>query len=344
MGSTTFITPMLIATLLGVEPARASLNQAEAMAAAAAVNRRGSDQSLENSTTSAMKAMLDLNAQNQPGAVKNGYKAFGEYRTSEDLDVVRMKNRIRQIDLFTSNLTVNTPVPAWALKKEEFRTTFARLDPKFLRQGEAGKVADEFERKSGMKREDFLRRMGKASELSLSPDDPRLAQKVMGQFASFVDDIPNEEFRENVKKQIDGVSSVARANMIKDGAKKIFEVLASYKITLAPVVAAVAQGAASFGDSPRLPASAEAGAAAEPAAQSRAARAEDPLQATKKSFFDEMAPRDADFRGLHRENFSGDPLGSVMLTALDEQGETSIFRQVSRRYRALLPKLELRKE
>lgn len=335
---------ILVTALLGAgTPAHASLNQADAMAAAAAINRRGSDQSLQNSTTSAMKAMLELNAQNQPGALKNGYKAFGEYRTSEDLDTVRMKNRIRQIDLFTSNATVTTSVPEWAKKKEDFRTSYGRLDPKFLHEGEAGKVAEEFERKSGMKREVFLSKIAKASEHDLSPDDPRLAEKVMSRFVSFVDDIPNDEFRENVKKQVDSVSGVSRASLITDGAKRVFEVLAAYKVTLSPVTVATGETAA---ESARLP-SAAAMAAASPApvvAIARSGRAEDPLSATKKSFFQEMAPRDADLRGLQQEGFAGDPLGSVMQAALDEQGESSIFRQVSRRYRAIAPRLTLLKE
>jgi len=172
--STSFIFALTLVAASLSSALASNMNQAEALAAAASVNRSGSDESLQNSTTSAMRAMLELNNQNRPGAMKNGYKAFGEYRTSEDLDVVRMKNRIRQIDLFTNNVSIHTQIPAWTKNKEVFTTTYGRLDPSFLRKGEAAKVAEEFERKSGMRREDFLKRMAVASESRISGNDPNL--------------------------------------------------------------------------------------------------------------------------------------------------------------------------
>lgn len=338
---------MFLAMVLGAVPshfARADMNQAEALAAAAAVNRSGSDESMQNSTTSAMQAMLELNNQNRPGAMKNGYKAFGEYRTSENLDIVRMKNRIRQIDLFTNNVSIHTKVPAWAKNKEVFATTYSRLDPKFLRQGEAGKIADEFEKKSGMKREVFLKHMAKASESNISDKDPNLTEKVLGRFASFVDEIPNEEFRSNVKKQIEAVSPDSQASLIRDGVEHLFDVLAKYGVSVAPKVALLPEPAPY--EATRAPSSVASSPSAFTGVMEapRSARAEDPLLASKKNFVQEMASQDADFRGLGREKFSGDPIGSVMQTALEEQSETSIFRQVSRRYRAVTPALSQVKE
>lgn len=341
-----FSIPLLFLALAALPGANAhaDMNQAEALAAAAAVNRSGSDESMQNSTTSAMKAMLELNNQNRPGAMKNGYKAFGEYRTSEDLDIVRMKNRIRQIDMFTNNVSIHTKVPAWAKSKEVFATTYSRLDPKFLHQGEAAKVAEEFERKSGMRREVFLKHMAKASESKISAKDPNLTEKVLSRFASFVDEIPNEEFRGNVKKQIESVSPGSQAGLIRDGVDHVFEILAKYGVNVAPKMAALPERGTN--ETSRMPSSvAEASAAFTGVMETgRVARPEDPLLASKKNFVQEMASRDADFRGLGNEKFSGDPIGSVMQTALDEQAETSIFRQVSRRYRAVTPALSQVKE
>lgn len=335
-----FIAAFVFAALAGAaSPARAEMNQVEALAAAAAVNKQGSDESLQNSTTSAMRAMLELNNQNRPGAVKNGYKAFGEYRTSEDLDVVRMQNRIRQIDLFTNNISINTPVPAWAKNREVYTTTFARLDPKFLRQGEAAKVAEEFERKSGMRRETLLKKLAQVSESTISADDPNLTDKVMGKFAAFVDDIPNAEFRENVKKQIEATSPKSQAKLIRDGAKHIWDVLASYGVSAAPKAAAIVPSGPS--EPGRMPASSVASSEAFTGELPRASgRSEDPVT-SKTLFQNEMAPRDADLKSL---NLAADPLGSAMQAALDEQGELTIFKQVSKRYRAVTPLLGLVKD
>lgn len=327
--------------LLGLLALRAgpalALTQEEALAEAAAVNRQGSDSSLQNSTTSAMRAMLELNNQNRPGAVKNGYQAFGEYRTSQDLDVVRMENRIRQIDLYTNNVKIGAPPPRWVQSRENYTTTFARLDPKFLRQGEAGKVADEFERKSGMRRETFLKKLAQVSESTISSDDPNLARKVLGKFSAFVDEIPNPEFRENVRKQIEATSPSSQAKLIRDGAKHIWDVLASYGVSVAPKVAALMPSASGEGE--RAPASAvTASSSAFPGAGPVAGRPESAVASTKHAFFQEMAPQDADLKSL---NLANDPVGSAMQAALNEQGEMTIFKQVSRRYRAVTPLLSV---
>lgn len=328
---------ILAAALLALcaGPARA-LTQEEALAEAAAVNRSGSDESLQNSTTSAMRAMLELNNQNRPGAVKNGYQAFGEYRTSQDLDIVRMENRIRQIDLFTNNVKIGTPVPKWARSRENYHTTFARLDPKFLRQGEAGKVADEFERKSGMRRETFLKKLAQVSESTISANDPNLTSKVLGKFSAFVEDIPNPEFRENVRKQIDATSPSSQAKLIKDGAKHIWDVLSSYGVSVAPKAAALRPPGA---EDERAPASVSgASPAAFTGAGPAPGRPESAVVSTKHAFFQEMAPQDADLKSL---NLANDPVGSAMQAALNEQGEMTIFKQVSKRYRAVTPLLSV---
>ncbi|MGZ3736255.1 MAG: hypothetical protein ACXVC0_14910, partial [Bdellovibrionota bacterium] len=267
----------------------------------------------------------------------HGYKAFGEYRTSQDLDRDRMRNRIHQIDLFTSNLTVNSPVPAWAASTEDYRTTYARLDPHFLREGEAGKIADEFEKKSGMSREHFLKRMAETSESAISADDPNLTSKVMKRFSRFVDEIPNEEFRNRVQEQIDNTSGSSRTAMIMNGAKHVFEVLAAKGINLGHKLADLKNTDSAEPD--RAPAAVAAPAASSPDAVQASHHEE-----VAPNFIEHMAPRDADFRGLDHEKFAGDPLGRIMQTALDEQAETTIFKQVSNRYRAIAPLLKSSKE
>ena len=49
-----------------------------------------------------------------------------------------------------------------------------------------------------------------------------------------------------------------------------------------------------------------------------------------------MAPRDADLKNL---NFKANPMGAAMQAALEEEKDTTIFKQVSKRYRAMAPQL-----
>jgi hypothetical protein len=333
---------LIAAGLSSAVPRARAITQTESLAAAAAAAKAGSDNSLRNSTSNAMRAMLDLNAQNQPSAMNHGYQAFGEYRTSQNLDMDRMRNRIRQIDLFTSTLTVNSVIPAGAANLEDYRTTYARLDPNFLRQGETGKVADEFEKKSGMSRDLFLKRMAESSESMITADDPNLTAKVMKRFSRFVNEIPNDEFRNRVQEQIDASTGKSRSAMIMNGAKHVFEVLAAKGIDLGHKVADYAQ--ATSPEIARAPASEVDSSKAFTDENPPPARPEDPLQADKSNFFQKMAPNDAPFRGLDHERFSGDAVGGIMQTALDEQGESTIFRQVSKRYRVLAPLFKLTKE
>jgi hypothetical protein len=243
-------------------------------------------------------------------------------------------DRIRQIDLFTSNLTAQSKVPTNLPAPEMFYTTYARLDPKFLREGEAKKVADEFEKKSGMSRETFLKKMAIASESSLSADDPNLTQKVMGKFSHFVDAIPNEEFRNKIQTEIDATNPKSRKEMILTGAKHAFEWLASKGINLGHSVAATAMPIPESGTSDRAPASA---AVVAPVDES-APRPENPLSSAKKDFSRYMAPTDSGFRGVDSEKFGAEGIGGVLQAAVDQEKET-IFSRVSRRYQALTPSM-----
>lgn len=330
----------ILAALALASPCAHAISQVDAILSAAAIAKQGSDNSLQDSTTNAMRAMLDLNNQDQPGAVDHGYKAFGQYKNSQGLDADRIRNRIHQIDLFTTNLTVDSPVPKWATTSENFNTTYARLDPAFLQKGEAGKVAAEFEAKSGMSRTTFLKRMAEASESTISADDPNLTGKVLKKFERFVDGIPNDEFRNRVKEQIENASAQTKTAIVMNGAKHVFEELAKKGIDLGHKIAAALP--ADPGEADRNPASA-APAAGAPQAESAAPapRKEDPFASARGDFAQpELAPHDAEFRGLDNEKFSGDPLGRIMQTAMDEQGELTIFKQISRRYRAIAPNMK----
>jgi hypothetical protein len=328
--------PAFLLALAAAGPHAHALTQTEALAQAAAVQKQGSDESLQNSTTNAMRAMLALGNKDQPAAMQHGYKAFGEYRTSQDLDIERVKSRIHQIDMFTNTIGVDSKVPTNLPQPEVFYTTYSRLDPAFLRTGEAKQVADEFEKQSGMKRETFLKKMAQVSETPLSSDDPNLTSKVLKKFSRFLEDIPNEEFRARVQAQIDEASPKTRADVILTGAKHVYEWLAKNGISFGakPALLQAAATATGGGEADRAPASETASTAT---AGTPHGRAEDPLNG-KKDFSRYMAPTDSGFRGADREKFGNDEFGTVLQAAVDLENET-LFTRVSKRYRDMAPSL-----
>ncbi len=328
-------------------PALADMSQEEALLAAAAVQKTGSDASLQNSTTNAMKGLMDLAAQKRTSAIQHGYKAYGQYRNSEELDLARMKSKIRANEIYTTAMKENKAGIAGAKyvpdSVENYKTTFARLDPKFLREGEAGKVAAEFEKQTGMKREKFLKIMAKASESTISPSDPKMVDKVISRFEGFLREIPNDDFRKNVQKTIDQVPSTMRHGMIAKGVQKIAEIMAKLPADKTELQAKAVAPA----ETERKPAALAvtgvetSGAATAPTPTSGSESDQAALIAVAATS-SKMIPAKSEFQGIDKESYSkGDMIGSVMQTALEEQREDTIFKQVSRRYRAMMPKLGL---
>jgi hypothetical protein len=329
-----------VACLGASGPAFADYSQAAALLEAANVQKQGSDSSLQNSTTQAMQGLMDLAAQKRASAIQHGYKAYGQYLNSEELDNNRLVSKTRFYDIYTSARRDGVkPALKFEIEPtESYTTTYNRLDPKFLYEGEAGKVAAEFERKSGMKREAFLKIMARASESTISPSDPKMVDKVFTRFEAFVKEIPNDDFRKSVEKAIQEVPATVRSGMIAKGVQKVAELMAKgsgdkNNLALAPK--------ADFTE--RKPAASVAVAAVSlPAeeAPTLAAATESPPEPGAINM-KMMVPSESGYRGLEKEKFTGDLIGSVMQTALDEQKEETIFKQVSKRYRALTPKLSL---
>lgn len=324
---------LLLAILFAGAEARANLTQVDAAYEAAQVQKIGSDESLRNSTVNAMKGLMDLSEQRRASAIQHGHKAYGQFRNSEDMDVMRLKNHVTFYKLQSGNFKVDSSGSSSALRilepVSDTMTDYKRLDPKFLREGEAGKVADEFEKKSGMKREAFLQVMSRASRGTISASDPDMVDKVISQFEKFVKEIPNENFRRGVEKTINEVPESARRGLLAKGVQKIAEIMAAM-----PKEKGAPAPATSPGKPARQPAAlvAEAAPAAEPAQTPEAAPGVSNVA---------MVPNESGYKGLDKEEFSGDPLGSVMQTAIDAQKEDTIFKQVSKRYRALAPKLSM---
>lgn len=312
------------------------LSQAEAMYQASLVQKAGSEAALRQSTTNAMKGLMDLAAQKRASAIENGYKAYGQYVNSEDMDYMNLKNQLGYYKIYTHAAQASASGTSKARTLDPVTLGYGKLDPKFLREGEAGKVADEFEKKSGMKRDQFLKIMAKASASTISPRDPKLVDKVISRFEGFVKEIPNDEFRQSIEKTIAEVPSTVRTGLISKGVQKIAEIMAKMPPEKnAPALAIKAP------DSPeRSPAAAVAivaGPEATPVAGVTPIIAE-----TEPGLIGmKMVPNESGYKGIDKEKFGVDVLGSVMQTAIDEQKEETIFKQVSKKYRAMTPKLSL---
>jgi len=310
----------------------ANLTQEEAVYQASLVQKQGSDASLKQSTTSAMRGLMDLSEQKRASAIQHGYKAYGQFVNSEDMDYMNLKNQLTYYKLHTENILNSKAGSASRAPLEIVKTTYNRLDTQFLREGEAGKVADEFEKKSGMKRDQFLKIMARASESTISPSDPKLVDKVISRFEGFVKEIPNAEFRQGIEKSIQDVPASVRTGLISKGVQKIAEIMAKMPSEKGEIAIATSK-----------PETIERKPATIPEEAPRVIiAAVEPLE--HQTGVINMVPNESGYRGLEKEKFSGDVIGSVMQTALDEQKEETIFKQVSKRYRAMTPMLSLVRE
>lgn len=275
-------------------------------------NRAASDDSMQVSTTYAMTALMDLGNLNVPGAVKNGMTAYGKYRNSETLDKLGDMNYAN-----AQGLSSIGGSSAPATRKTD--TTFRRLDPSFLRKGEAGKVAEEFEKKSGMSRDAFLAQMSDISEKKIKRSDPQLIEKVLGRFEGFLSHIPNQDFKGNLQKAVGMVPESVRNSVITNAVSKYANMSAA--LPNAPAAADTKLAEANPATpAPAVEAQPEAPAPT-PAAQTVASRAPASDDDTPES------ERDKSMRNL-------------VLGAIDTQGQDeTIFQQVSRKYRVLTGQL-----
>lgn len=300
--------------------ADSAVSQVDAQKNSFSANDVGSDESLKHSATHAMQALMNLSSGQIPSAVNQGYKAYGQYRNAENLD--RMKNKNAAIANSMGSVG-SAPVIAAPAKTN---TSFRRLDPSFLRDGEFDKVAAEFERQTGMSRTEFLHQMSEVSEKKISRYDPMMIDKAFSRFEDFLKKVPNAQFRKNAEKNVAMVPETVRKGIVAKAVTKLAGFFADIGSSPAPAM------------DPSLSAAAPAPAGPQEAATAPAApamkEAEDRKPAAAQAI---PAP----------ENASEEPkdgFGNIVAAALETQGspegqagDLSIFQQVSRRYRILTP-------
>jgi hypothetical protein len=210
-------------------------------------------------------------------------------------------------------------------------TSFSRLKSDFLYKGEAAAVADEFEKRTGMKRDEFLMHLGSATDARLNFDDPQLMSKLEQRFQAFKARVTNKEFRAGLDKAESFFPQPVREKLL--GEIQSFYVN-SWKNDK-PGGTALASAAA-------IPPSNES--VADNAPSTTAAPDADNTKETPKfrTLASESKPTPASgeklglFIGL---NNNSDALKDLFQSAGIDADEDSIFKIVSLRYRKLAPVL-----
>lgn len=312
-------TAVLLCLVLAVPSAAhaAEFTQEGAQRTAEQLNHMASDDSLEASSNSAMMAIMNLSALNIPGAFSNGYRAYGQYINSEKLDnmeakAISNKGAMASIGSAAASAAQNAAPVARA-------TSFSRLDPSYLYKGESAAVAEEFEKRSGMRREEFLRQLGEATDSDLTWDDPNLMQKLEGRFQKFTNAIPNKDFKKGLETAASMMPAAARSEALGKLASFYSD---SWKgLNPAPVVAGATETA---------PESAPVATGASQAPEE--SRAPASVVAEEKIAISSEAGQ------LLGINQNSDALKDLLGSA-DGNDSDSIFRKVSNRYRLLTPAL-----
>jgi hypothetical protein len=280
------------------------------------LNNTASDDSLEASSTSAMMAIMNLSALNIPGAFSNGYRAYGQYINSEKLDnmeahAIANKSSMGSIADAVANQTTNTAARP---------TSFSRLDPSYLYRGESAAVADEFEKRSGMRREEFLRQLGSATDSDLNYEDPDLMKKLEGRFQQFTAAIPNKDFKKGLETAASMLPAAARSEAL--GKLASFYADSWKGSNPMPVAAGDPQAAPIVSQ----PATTEASAATEEA----------PARAPASVVAEESLSQSSGM--LLGLNQNSDALKDLLSSA-EGPDKDSIFQKISNRYRLLTPSL-----
>lgn len=305
--------------------------QSNAQKQAEILNKQASDQSMQGATTSAMKALMHLADAQYSQAFANGYKSYGQYTNSTDLDDMANQNKALKTNLTSSG---GKSIQSGAVT----HTSFRRLNPNFLNQGEAGKVAAEFEKKSGMKRTDFLNVLSAVSEQDVFSDDPNIIAKSFSKFDQFIKAIPNKSFRENLLHNVNKIPESIRTGALL---KAITNLTPSWAINLykkdsTPPV--VASAVATPGKQPETPSPTPADTTSIPTSN---LAAEPKKEETKsRELAANVTPEDLEKRMMGLKYDHVDPFLTGLIettneSSLDEAKEKSLFSQVSAHYRAM---------
>lgn len=213
------------APLRAQDNAAPAMNQAEAQKLAAQVSEAGSDKSLQSSATIAMQALIKFGEKDLTGAATGAYNAYGKFKNAENLDRLKKQNLLTKASMGSAEQLNLTEQEVAFLQTS---TSFRRLSPEFFGSAENAAIAAEFEKKTGIRRQDFLEMLASAAENKLYVSDPRLAEKVEAEFEGFLKKIPNASFRASVKDSMSVVPSLTRHKLLVQAVQKMVQVAGQF--------------------------------------------------------------------------------------------------------------------
>jgi len=340
---------ILLLTRIPASFAANDVTQENAQNRAARINNRGSDDSMEAATTSGMNAVMNLAALNIGGAVHWGYKGYGQYTNSEKLDDLEIRTLKLQGKMTTVGQGLVKGGGGGGTRQLTGRgpsgvtgnTSFSRLDSGFLYKGQAAEVASEFERQSGMKRDEFLAHLSDATDSDISWEDPDLMQQLEARYQRFKSRVPNEKFRKGLETAETLVPPTARQELLGKFSKFYFDAWKDSP-TSTPNVAQASSIDLSTPKSESTNSARPTASAAAPVSSAinsanpstdgmnrTLASADEPSYKVERK----MARM---FIGLGSQN-SQDTLNEYLANA--DLAEETIFLKVSKRYRLLTPSL-----
>lgn len=337
------------------------INQTDSQGYSANNYYNGSHDSEDEGYRNGMRAMNRLASLDIGGAIHYGYKGYGNYINSENMDDLDSVSHNRRGKMSSAGMgavggsgasgsgvvngdysnglgpereAAKLPSGAMGKAKENGESSITRRkwgdsDRGFLYRGETGEVAAEFEKRTGMSREEFANHLSSIVDARLTFDDPELMNKLEQRFVAFKAGVRNPDFKSKLEKVHSMFSFAKKTEMLQEAAAFFNKhrvkpgdqgQMVAGNAQPAPQAAVPDSGNAAGAD--RGPAS-DAATAPTPAV---AAQSADPKQArlTKEQM--------GMYLGLEKQH--GDELQELMNSA-----EDTIFKVVSKRYRKLTPGL-----
>jgi hypothetical protein len=279
--------------------------------------------------------------------VKNGYSAYSKYRNAENLDRLKDEAAAR-----ANSLTSLASGPVLPTGRTD--TTFRRLDPAFLNSGEAAKVAAEFERETGLKRGEFLNQLASVSEQKIKRSDPQMIDKAFSRLENFLQKIPNKDFRKNAEKAISLVPDTMRRGIVAQAVQKLAGSFADASSATPSGIEGQLSDIALANKAGQTPAtgSGNAGTAVDAGkSDAKEASGRDPAAVgadAKSTTGSTITGTGNGPRGAGKTGIDG-VVSAALLESRDQartegslggtDGESTIFQQVTKRYRLLTPLL-----
>ncbi len=327
------------------------INQQDAMGYGSNNYYNGSGDSKDEGVRNGMRALNRLASLDIGGAFHYGYKGYDNYINSQKMDDLdaqawKLKGVMSSVNdsmiSGSSNSAGQSSNPGTSIgpvldqaKTGRPSNKMIDMDRAFLYRGETGEVAAEFEKRSGMSREEFFNQLASAGDAGLSWDDPNLMDKFEQRYQAFVAKIPNEEYRNNLEKAHSLITMAKKTQLMQEAAA--FYAKNRWGVDGAPQQVAKndltgngnlagnsnSGGGNNKGDGDRSPASSDLPMTA------RQAKTDDTAPKLSK---EQMGM----YLGL--EGSHADELRDVMGSMLGGDSD-SLFKIVSKRYRKLTPAL-----